>query len=168
MLVCENDISLREFTANDINDKIRWVNDEENNAFLHYELPLEYSKTLSWFENKSKTNRLDLVIEVNGVSVGLIGLLNIDNINRKAEYYILLGEKSYKGKGYAKKASQLLLAYAFSSLKLNKVYLNVDAENIAAINLYEKLGFLCEGVFKEDLFHRGNFIDRKRYATFFK
>ena len=57
-----------------------------------------------------------------------------------------------------------MLKYAFDELGLNKVYLNVDAENIAACNLYEKIGFKCEGVFKEDMMHRDKMIDRKRYA----
>ena len=44
------------------------------------------------------------------------------------------------------------------------MYLSVDADNMAACHLYEKLGLRCEGVFKEDMMHRGKLIDRKRYA----
>lgn len=158
-------ISLKKFTAADISNKVRWINDKSNNMYLHYELPLEIEKTQRWFESiKNRSDRYDAVIEADGVSIGVIGLLNIDIVNLKAEYYITLGEGSYKRKGISYIASQQLLKYAFEVLKLNKVYLNVDADNVAACNLYEKLGFRCEGVFKEDILHREKLIDRKRYA----
>ena len=48
---------------------------------------------------------------------------------------------------------------------MNKVYLNVDADNVAACSLYEKNGFQKEGIFREDLFRRGVLIDRIRYAV---
>jgi RimJ/RimL family protein N-acetyltransferase len=158
-------ITLRKFTASDIPNKVRWINDESNNTYLHYELPLEIEKTQRWFETiKNRTDRYDAVIEADSIPVGLIGLLNIDSVNLKAEYYITLGEASYKRKGISYVASQQLLKYGFEVLGINKIYLNVDAENIAACNLYEKLGFRCEGIFKEDILHRGKMIDRKRYA----
>ena len=68
------------------------------------------------------------------------------------------------GKGISYIASRKLLEYAFDIIGVNKVYLNVDADNIAACNLYEKLGFRCEGIFIEDMMHRNKLIDRKRYA----
>ena len=158
-------ITLRKFTDADIPNKVRWINDESNNTYLHYELPLEIEKTRCWFETiRNKTDRYDAVIEADGISIGIIGLLNIDKVNLKAEYYITLGESSYKRKGISYIASQQLLKYAFEELGVNKVYLNVDADNIAACNLYEKIGFKCEGFFKEDMMHRDKMIDRKRYA----
>lgn len=168
MFVQFESVTLRDFTASDINDKIRWINDPENHRYLHYDIPLEYDKTMQWFLSKNKTNRLDLVIEFENVPVGLIGLLGIDYVNSKAEYYICLGEKQYKGKGIAKAASVALLNCAFCELGLNKVYLNVDAQNAVACHLYEKIGFECEGYFREDLFHYGEYIDRKRYAILSK
>ena len=102
-------ISLRKFTAADIPDKMRWINDESNNTFLHYALPLEKEKTQRWFEDiKDRADRYDAVIEADGVSVGVIGLLNIDIVNLKAEFYITLGEASYKRKGISYIASQQL------------------------------------------------------------
>lgn len=157
-------IILRDFTECDIADKIRWINDPLNNAYLHYDIPLCYDKTLEWFRNKNNNTRHDFIVEYEGISVGVIGFLNIDRTNSKAEYYICVGESNYKGKGIATIATKLLLSYGFNILRLNKIYLNVDSKNIAACRLYEKTGFLCEGEFKKDLMHRGEYIDRKRYA----
>lgn len=166
MRIDNKSVSLRDFHETDIKHKVRWINDPKNNRYLHYELPLEYEKTLSWYNNKDNQKRLDLIIEYDGVPIGVIGLLNIDYCNKKAEYYICLGEQQFKGKGIAKIATRLLIEYAFEEMKLHKIYLNVDAMNNQACALYEKVGFVCEGYFKNDMIHNNEYIDRKRYAIF--
>ena len=158
-------ISIHKFRETEIENKIRWINDPENNRFLHYDLPLMYDKTLAWFQaNKDRTDRYDAVICADGVSVGLIGLLGIDQKNAKAELYVALGEADYKGKGVALRASELLLKHAFEVLKLNKVYLYTEKENYAAQKLFERSGFQKEGLLKEDLIYKGRKVDRFVYG----
>src|SRR5699024_4950336 len=102
-------ISIRKFKKSDIPYKIKWINEAENNRFMHYDLPLEYNKTVDWFHrNKGRKDRYDAIIEADKTPVGLIGLLSIDRFNQKAEYYIVVGEAGFKGKGVAKKASLLI------------------------------------------------------------
>ena len=60
-------VTIRKFEEKDIANKIKWINDERNNRFLHYDLPLEYEKTLDWYNrNKGRSDRFDAVIEYNG------------------------------------------------------------------------------------------------------
>lgn len=157
-------VSLRDFNEDDIRLKIEWINNPNNNQYLHYDIPIEYEKTLCWFREKDNAHRIDCIIEYDGIPVGVIGLLSIDSVSRKAEYYITVGNTAYKRKGIATKATLLILEYAFEDLVLNKVYLTVDADNEIACRLYEKVGMSCEGLFREDLLHQGKLIDRKRYA----
>ena len=77
---------------------------------------------------------------------------------------VAIGNADYKRRGIAFKSINLVLKYGFSELNLNKVYLNVDAENTAACRLYEKVGLEQEGFFVQDLLHNNKLIDRKRYA----
>ena len=99
-------VKIRKFQFEDITAKVEWINNPENNRYLHYDLPLEYEKTVLWYERiKNRKDRYDAVIEADGVPVGLIGLLSIED--KKAEYYISMGETSYKGKGVAYSASTL-------------------------------------------------------------
>ena len=161
------EVVLRKFEERDIDNKVKWINDSNNNKFLHYDLPLEHVKTLNWFlKNKDRIDRYDAVIEYEGKPVGIIGLLGIDNKNRKAEYYITMGEHEYKGKGIAFKASQELLRYAFNELNLNKVYLYTEVENTPAQGLFNKLGFEKEGTLKEDLIINNQKKDRYIYGVF--
>ena len=111
-----------------------------------------------------KENRYDAIIEADGIGCGTIGLLNIDKKNMKAEFYIAMGETSFKGKGIATKASKLLLEYAFKEIGLNKVYLMTETGNIVAQKLFEKIGFLKEGCLLDDLYSRGKFVDRYVYG----
>lgn len=160
------DVQLREMEEADIYKKVEWINNPHNNKYLHYDLPIEVEKTMRWFHEKDNSRRVDCVIEYHDMPVGLIGLLQIDKVYLKAEYYITIGETAYKHKGIGLKATKAILNYAFKELGLHKVYLTVDAENAAAIRLYEKAGFTREGYFKDDLYHveDAEFIDRVRYA----
>lgn len=158
-------MAIRKFEERDIKNKIRWINDNRNNQYLHYNLPLEYDKTLAWFKRiRHRIDRYDAIIEANGKPVGIIGLINIDNNNGKAEYYITIGEDEYKGKGIATKASKLLLDYAFIKLNLIKVYLFTEIGNIEAQKLFERLGFKKEGNLKNDIKRGDQYINRYVYG----
>lgn len=158
-------ITIRSFERGDIPNKVRWINDPANNRFLHYELPLRTDKTEAWFEShRNDASRYDAVIEADAVPVGVIGLLSIDQTNRKAEYYVTLGEAAYQGKGIAKEASRQLLRYAFETLRLNRVYLYTETKNEAAVRLFEALGFRREGLLHEDVLSHGRLADRFVYA----
>jgi len=157
-------IKIRPFEMDDISYKVKWINEPRNNKYLHYDTPINYSKTLEWFEKVKKlTSRLDLTIIYNDKPVGLIGLLNIDFKNKKAEYYILIGELGYKGKGIAYEATRLLFQQAIE-LGLRRIYLFTEIENNNAQKLFSKLGFKKEGLLKNDLYYKDRFIDRYLFA----
>lgn len=159
------EITIRKFEREDIPKKVEWINNPVNNQFLHYDIPLKIGKTENWFDNNiGRTDRYDAVIEVDGVPCGTIGLLSIDSKNRKAEYYIAMGETSLKGKGVSTQASKLLLNYGFRELGLNRIYLFTETENVPAQRLFQKIGFVKEGCIREDIFSRGKYVDRYAYG----
>ncbi|RPF54213.1 GNAT family N-acetyltransferase [Aquisalibacillus elongatus] len=166
-------IKLRYFNKSDIDLKVKWINDPEINEYLHYDIPLCKDRTLNWY-NKIIGNqtREDFVYEVADETVnktiGLIGLLNIDNKNAKAEFYIVNGEKEYWGKGLAQKASKEFLTKMFLKHRLNKIYLYTEVNNKGAQKLFEKIGFVKEGLLKEDLIFMGEKVDRYTYSIFRK
>ncbi|MGM0609242.1 MAG: GNAT family N-acetyltransferase [Candidatus Muiribacteriota bacterium] len=159
------EIKIRKFEKEDIPFKIKWINDNENNQFLHYDLPLQQDKTLLWFDSiKNRPDRADYTILCNDNPAGLIGLLNIDNKNRKSEYYIVLGGIEFKGKGVATIASDLLIRESVYTFNLNKIYLYTEVDNKSAQNLFERIGFIKEGLLREDLIQNGKKIDRFVYG----
>lgn len=156
-------ISIRKMTLEDIENKVKWINDDRNNQFLHYDLPLVKEKTTQWFEKvKDNPNRYDGIIECDQQPVGVIGLLSIDGY--QAEYYITLGEQDYKGKGIAKEASLLLLNKAFFEYQLSQVILYTECENISAQKLFDRIGFKKSGVETGKTLNRGKLVDRYFYT----
>lgn len=159
------EIKIRAFERTDISKKVEWINNPENNQFLHYDIPISVEGTERWFDShQGDASRFDAVIEADGVPVGTIGLLSIDRKNRKAEFYIAMGETAYKGKGVAKKATGLILEYGFRQLGLNRIYLSTEEENSDAQKLFERVGFIREGLIRQDVFSRGKFVNRFVYG----
>lgn len=159
-------VTIRRFEKKDIPKKVEWINNPANNRYLHYDIPISVSGTEKWFDSHvGDESRYDAVIEADGVPVGTIGLLSIDRKNCKAEYYIAMGETDYKGKGVAKEASRLILEYGFERLGLNRIYLFTEVENESAQKLFEKVGFIKEGIIRRDIFSHGKFVDRIAYGV---
>ena len=96
---------------------------------------------------------------------GLVELVEIDHIHRRAEYQIIVAP-DYQGKGIATRATELALEYGFSVLNLYKIYLIVDVENAGARHVYEKIGFQAEGTLRHEFFINGQYRDVTRMCLF--
>ena len=70
--------------------------------------------------------------------IGAMGLKNITKL--EAEYWGYIGEKDYWARGIGSYMLEEALKKA-KELGLQKIYLNVSAENERAKKLYEKMGF---------------------------
>src|SRR5262245_30817232 len=70
----------------------------------------------------------------------------------------------FQGQGYGYEAMNLTLQFAFNEINLHRVQLTVFSYNIAAIRLYEKLGFQREGVFREFMQRDGQRYDMYLYG----
>lgn len=92
--------------------------------------------------------------------IGMIGLDHIDHRNQSAEYgRTLIADPQQRRHGYARDATLTLLYHAFTDLNLNRVYLRVYADNVAALKFYECCGFKREGLERESLYMGGRFRD---------
>lgn len=104
-----------------------------------------------------------IVDDVDDEYLGTISLKDIDMKNRTAEYAISTRKKAH-GRGVARTATGIVLKKAFYDYKLNRVYLNVLSDNIAAIKLYERCGFVFEGEFREHLVLEGKKASLRWYG----
>ncbi len=88
---------------------------------------------------RNDEKRFAICIKESGEYIGNIQLTGINEY--EAEFHIFIGEKNYWNKGFGAEATSLLIDYAFNKLKLQCVYLFVNKEHQAAIQLYKKTGF---------------------------
>jgi RimJ/RimL family protein N-acetyltransferase len=96
--------------------------------------------------------------------IGYAGLYEIHPTARKAESRILIGEKSFWGRGYGKDVIELLTFYGFDRLNLNRIYLGYTAENKGSGRIYENAGYVYEGTLKEDIYRNSRYYDSIRMA----
>lgn len=160
-------IYLRLIEKEDLKKRVEWINVEENNELLGFDFPISLAKTENWFNNSLKDNskiNFTIVDKNNQKLIGMAGLLNVNFKNKNAEFYITIGDKSYRGKHIADEVIALVNEYAFIELGLEKIYLHTYSYNQRAINLYEKNNFVREGIFRKHKWKRGSLRDIVYYS----
>jgi RimJ/RimL family protein N-acetyltransferase len=148
-------IILRDFRSEDISGMRSWCNDPNVTRFLGS----RYTAPIPWEQTEAELNRFlngdaggyNLVVadRESGKYLGQVALFMIDNLSRKAELAIVLAPDSLE-KGYGGEALKLLLSFGFGQVNLNRIHLSVNAYNHRANHVYEKAGFVREGVLRQD------------------
>jgi RimJ/RimL family protein N-acetyltransferase len=157
-------ITSTKYSENDYIRSYETFNDYKSLSFVEYnEIFLE--KSWKWL-NESEIKKLTLTptftkeqqvqffnslkerkdyfikgILFNSEAIGACGLKNIDKQNQTAEFWAYIGEKQLWGKKLGVKILDEMFNQA-KLLNLKSITLNVSAENIRAISLYEKIGFV--------------------------
>lgn len=136
------EVHIRPLQAEDAYTSVKWRNDPEVFKYTgnRYDHTITIESELEWI-NRVMANPSDYrcAIIADGQYVGNIYLTDIKD--GRANYHIFIGEKDVWGKGVARKASELIIEYGFSRLKLSKISLKVRPENERACRLYRSLGF---------------------------
>lgn len=162
-------IRLRKLCKNDAEGMLEWMSDPKLNQYFMFDTSnLSILEVQKWIENSKlqaerKTTFHFAIVNKEDEYLGTISLKNIDFQIQAAEYAIAL-RKIAQGQGIAAEATQQLLMFAFTELKLNRIYLNVLPENHSAIAMYEKCGFIYEGELREHFYIRGEVKSQKCYG----
>jgi RimJ/RimL family protein N-acetyltransferase len=75
------------------------------------------------------------------IPIGIADLFNVDFRFSVAQFGMMIGEASSRGKGLGTEVVRLMLDYAFTALGLSNVMLTVAEYNLAGRRAYEKAGF---------------------------
>ncbi len=152
------------------NDYVEWLRDEEINRFLvtaDKNITIEdLRKSRFEYINSDKDYFLAIIEKNDNKHIGNVHLGPVDKTSKKCQFGMMIGDKKYHGRGLAKEAVALCIDYCFKELKMHKLFLNVDEENIPAIKVYEKNNFHTEGVLKDHVFFKGKFHDLRMMARF--
>jgi RimJ/RimL family protein N-acetyltransferase len=121
---------------------------------------------LDWYRTRARAEgRLDLaVIELaTGCCVGEAVLNDYDAGNSSCNFRILIGPTG-RDRGLGTEATRLIVGYGLFALGLHRIELDVFSFNPRAQHVYEKAGFVVEGVAREALLFDGAFIDVVKMA----
>ncbi|MDO8183796.1 MAG: GNAT family protein [bacterium] len=153
----------------DVEDLLRWFNDQEMLNFLSGQEMKYETDEEEWLANLSKRRNTDQIFGVatkRGRLIGTAGLHGIDRKNLTATGGIAIGEKSFWGKGYGSEAEMLLASYAFLTLNLRKINAGVFSNNSRSLKAAIKGGAVEEGRRKKQFYVNGEYVDEIILAVF--
>lgn len=161
-------VMLREYRDSDFPYIRAWVNDPKitknlSDIFLY---PHSEQRTRKFVEMTSSSDWKGFVIAKADTQeyIGQIDFVNLDLKNGWGELGIVIGSEDNQGKGYGTEALQLFCAFAFNELRLNRLELVCWAFNSRARRVYERVGFVQEGVRRKKRFRDGVFHDEICYG----
>ncbi|WOX09799.1 GNAT family protein [Streptomyces sp. N50] len=138
---------LRPFTASDADPMWQLIQDPEVVHFTFEpstELTLERLRSL-YGARATLPDRLDLAVT--------------DPATRSCTFRTLIGPRG-RDRGIGTEATRLILGYGFEQLGLHRVQLEVYGHNHRARRVYEKVGFVVEGVRREARSRDGEWVDK--------
>ena len=142
-MYCGEKVRLRAYKEEDIPLATKFVNDRELKKLLVTNIPFPMTnwEEESWIKSqKSNDNgQYNFAIEdiETGKYIGGCGIQNVNWLSRVALVGIMIGDR---GKGFGKEALKLMIDYAFNSIHVSQINLDVYKNNPAS-NLYQKMGF---------------------------
>lgn len=164
-------LSIRKMEREDIPAVLLWAGNRTLTKHLSFSLPQTETDGNRFFQlsliDKSRDDFLIFVVDEEGTkrAIGMLGLFNIDEKNRKAEYYILIGDQDFSRRGIAYRTSGEILENCFKLFHYNKITAHIDKDHYEAQRLAEKLGFRREGLLAEDFrTPEGTYVDRFAYG----
>jgi diamine N-acetyltransferase len=144
-LLEKDTVRLRLLEEADLEMTLAWRN--QNRRWFSNANLISIDQHREWFRQylDRDDDYLFVIERLNGRAepVGQIALYKIDREKRHAEFgRLLIGEPAAIRKGIAQKATEILLDYAFTDLGIQTIQLEVLRNNIPAMSLYGRCGFM--------------------------
>jgi RimJ/RimL family protein N-acetyltransferase len=160
-------VRLRPLTVLDVDHMMTWVNDPDivGNFAAFSGKPITREEEIAYLERLtgSEADRV-FVIErdSDGAYLGNVGIHQIHWPSRVGRLACIIARREDMGKGYGTKAIGAVLDWAFRGVRLHKVWLMCFRENVRAQGIYRRVGFVDEGVLREEYYHQDAWHDMVR------
>ncbi|WP_405908485.1 GNAT family protein [Streptomyces sp. NBC_00828] len=128
------------------------------------ELTLE--RLRSWYGSRAtQPDRLDLAVtdRATGELLGEVVLHEWDPAGRNCTFRTLIGPRG-RGRGIGTEATRLIVGHGFEQLGLHRIALELYSHNHRARRVYEKVGFVEEGVRRQTQLCDGEWADETLMA----
>ena len=168
-LIAHGQVYLRPAERDDVPLFVRWLNDARTSRTLSMVAPMSIAMEEGWYERIVESQGRDgyhfvVCLLSDDRPVGTCGLFELDQRNGSAGLGISIGDPADTGHGYGSDAMRALVGWAFDMLRLERIWLDVYAFNPDARRLYERLGFVHEGVSRHGAFRFGEYVDLDRMS----
>jgi RimJ/RimL family protein N-acetyltransferase len=161
-------VTLRPLAETDVDSILTWVNRPEvvGNLAAFSGAPLTREQELDWIRRTlaSKDRVWSVVATDDGRYLGQVGIHQIHARSRVGRLGVVIASRAEMGKGFGSAAVRAVLDRAFGELGLHKLWLMVFRSNDRGQRLYRRLGFVEEGILREEYFHEGGWHDMVRMS----
>ena len=135
----------------------RWLSDPEVTAcslrvFQELKTLAQVTEWLAHTLEDTQSLTLGIYLAETQELIGYAGITNLSRVNHSGEYFILLGEKRYRGRGIGTAVTQHVVTRGFQELGLNRVMLTVSVPT--------KVGFQLEGRLRQACYRHQRFHDK--------
>jgi RimJ/RimL family protein N-acetyltransferase len=165
------DVRLTALQRDHIHTHFRWNNDPELNR-LDSEVPFEKE---SFGAFKQRFERLcdhptetHYAFEIHSILdnmlIGVAALYRVSPAHQHGCISLTIGDRAYWGRGYGRRAMNLLLSLCFADIGLHRVAAETFEFNDAWTRLVKGAGFSYEGTAADYLYRDGQFWDKEHYA----
>lgn len=146
-------VSLRLAKTDDAGQMLEALEPASTTNLRFFSKPVSAHRQVQYLRRmiKSATDMLFVITRLDdGKMVGTIGLHEVDTHLKLARLGLLIFRQADRGRDFGNEATALLLEYAFGTLSLNKVYVNLFETNVRSQQHYYRLGFTAEGRLREE------------------
>jgi len=140
---------IRPINEDDLQMVLAWRNSERINRYMFSNHSITMAEHRRWFEGLAAAERFCLIFELNNRAVGVVNITELDSYDNKCSWGFYLGETGLpKGTG-------LLMGYhglqfIFAELGIRKLGSKSFAFNKNSIHYHQKLGFMEEGILRQE------------------
>lgn len=145
-----------------------WFNDEELSQTIqkHY-FPNNREAQLDFWEKNIQNSNSKIQLGICKIGepelLGIASLNNIDYLNRKCEFSIIIGEKSGRNINYFLEATKLLFNHGFNSLNMNRIYGGSISYDLIQM-MCRTIGCTLEGTARKEIYKNGEYHDAYLYG----
>ena len=158
------DVTLRTVEADDLEFLQSARNDPAVRQPLTLNRAANAEQIREFFENAiSSDDSVSLLACTDEEPAGMVVLFDEDDVTGTATLAYWVAPDHW-GNGYATEAAGLLCEHAFAERRLNKIRAEVIEPNDGSRRVLEKLGFVEEGLLREEKFVRGEHVDVHRFG----
>ncbi|KPK35305.1 MAG: hypothetical protein AMK70_05585 [Nitrospira bacterium SG8_35_1] len=158
-------VLMRPIDKKDLSKTLAWRNDPLIvEKILGYQFPITEDMEENWYQGVAFVEfptKIIFAIDLKSDNslIGYTHLSKIDWVSRTCFFGIVIGDQESQNKGYGNDAMRTLFHYAFNTINLRKICLEVVSYNHEAFKIYKKIGFTEEGRLRKQIFINNEYHD---------
>lgn len=165
MLFSLKDRSVRSLTEGDLDMLLAWRNHIDVRRFMYTQHEISIKEHMNWFASvRSNPKKCLLICEQDSEPLGFASL-SVHDHGRVADWGFYLAPHAPRGMG--QHLAGAVLAHAFNVLGVHKLCSEALAYNEKSTKFQEGLGFLREGLLRDQYYDGSNFVDVIRFGLLY-